>query len=419
MDLANPSRPDSLPPIPVRAADPSRGTNQAGVRLYNERLALSLIRRHGALPKADVARLTGLSAMTTTTIMNRLEAEGLLRRGEKQRGKVGQPSVPYALNPDGAYALGVKIGRRSCELVVADLVGTVRARRRMTYAWPLPDSIFGWLSGTIPQVLSEARATPPRIAGMGVAVPFELWSWDAELGAPAPELQSWRDVDIAAELARLSGCPVQLCNDATAACAAELFAGRGGRYRDFVYCFIGSFIGGGIVLNNTLHVGRNGNAGALGSMPVARLGADGQLSRPQLIRQASLFLLEERLVRSGRDPAPLWTDPTTWTGFDAQVADWIETVAPAIAPALVAASAVVDAEAMVVDGAFPAAVRSRLVARIAAEVDRLDRRGLSPVAVVEGSVGPEARAIGAAMLPLMAAFAPDREILFKDEEVRP
>ena len=34
MDLANPPRPDSLPPIPVRAADPSRGTNQAGVRLY-------------------------------------------------------------------------------------------------------------------------------------------------------------------------------------------------------------------------------------------------------------------------------------------------------------------------------------------------------------------------------------------------
>jgi predicted NBD/HSP70 family sugar kinase len=419
MDLANTSRSDSLPPFPVRAADPSRGTNQAGVRLYNERLALSLIRRHGPLPKADVARLTGLSAMTTTTIMNRLEAEGLLRPGEKQRGKVGQPSVPYALNPDGAFALGVKIGRRSCEFVVADLVGAVRARRRMTYAWPLPGAVFGWLATAVSQALAEAGAAPARVAGMGVAFPFELWSWDAELGAPAPELQSWRDVDVGAELARLTGGPVQLCNDATAACAAELFAGRGGRYRDFVYCFIGSFIGGGVVLNHALHVGRNGNAGALGSIPVARLDEGGRLSQPQLIRQASLFLLEERLVHAGLDPSVIWTDPAAWAGFEGEVEAWIDDVAPAIAPALVAASAVVDAQAMIVDGAFPAAVRSRLVARIAAEVERLDRRGLSPAAVVEGSVGPEARAIGAAMLPLMAAFAPDREILFKDEEVRP
>ena len=419
MDISHASRPDSLPPIPVRAADPSRGTNQAGVRLYNERLALSLIRRHGPLPKADVARLTGLSAMTTTTIMNRLEAEGLLRRGEKQRGKVGQPSVPYGLNPDGAFALGVKIGRRSCEFVVADLVGAVRSRRRMTYAWPLPGAVFGWLAAEIPQALTTAGSDPARLVGMGVAVPFELWSWDAELGAPAPELQSWREVDIAAELSKLSGGPVQLCNDATAACAAELFAGRGARYRDFVYCFVGSFIGGGLVLNHALHAGRNGNAGALGSMPVARLDGPGHMSRPQLIRQASLFLLEERLVRSGRDPSAIWTDPTQWSGFDDEVEAWIAEVAPAIAPALVAASAVVDAEAMIVDGAFPAAVRSRLVASIAAEVDRLDRRGLSPAVLAEGSVGPEARAIGAAMLPLMAAFAPDREILFKDEEVRP
>jgi predicted NBD/HSP70 family sugar kinase len=418
MSLGNTPRPDTLPAIAMRAADPSRGTNQAGVRLYNERLALSLIRRHGALPKADVARLTGLSAMTTTTIMNRLEAEGLLRRGEKQRGRVGQPSVPYALNPDGAFALGVKIGRRSSDVVIADLLGSVRARRRITYSWPRPAAVFGWLAGALPEVVAQAGASPARIAGMGVAVPFELWNWEVELGAPPPELQSWRDVDVGAELAALTDGPVHLCNDATAACGAELVVGHGARYRDFIYCFIGSFIGGGIVLNHALHTGRNGNAGALGSMPVARLDEHGRLVRPQLIRQASLFLLEERLVRSGRDPSAIWTDPAAWSGFEAETEAWIDDVAAAVAPALVAAAAVIDAQAMIVDGAMPAGVRSRLVARIVREADRLDRRGLSPADIVEGAVGPEARAIGAAMLPLLAAFAPDREILFKDEEVR-
>ncbi len=82
-----------------QAADPSRGTNQSGVRLYNERLVLSLIRRHGSLAKAEIARLTGLSAQTISVIMRQLEADGLVVKEAPQRGKIGQPSVPFSLNP--------------------------------------------------------------------------------------------------------------------------------------------------------------------------------------------------------------------------------------------------------------------------------------------------------------------------------
>ena len=81
--------------------DLTRGTNQIGVRLYNERLVLSLIRRHGSLPKAEIARLTGLSPQTITVIIRGLEADGLVVKRGRQRGKVGQPSVPFGLDPDG------------------------------------------------------------------------------------------------------------------------------------------------------------------------------------------------------------------------------------------------------------------------------------------------------------------------------
>src|SRR5689334_14542342 len=91
----------------------ARGSNQSGVRLYNERLVLSLIRRHGSLPKAEIARLTGLSAQTISVIMRPLEKDRLVAKRPRQRGKVGQPSVPFALEPEGAFALGLKIGRRS------------------------------------------------------------------------------------------------------------------------------------------------------------------------------------------------------------------------------------------------------------------------------------------------------------------
>src|SRR3990172_4575674 len=80
----------------------SRGSSQSGVRLYNERLALSLIRRHGELPKAEIAKLTGLSAQTVSVIVRQLEADGLLTRNKPLRGKVGQPLLPFSLNPPPA-----------------------------------------------------------------------------------------------------------------------------------------------------------------------------------------------------------------------------------------------------------------------------------------------------------------------------
>src|SRR5579863_3153757 len=102
------------------AAANTGGANQAGVRLYNERLLLSLVRRFGPLSKIEVARLTGLSVQATSAIMNRLQADGLLRREAPLRGRVGQPTIPMSIDPEGAYSFGFKIGRRSCELVLVD-----------------------------------------------------------------------------------------------------------------------------------------------------------------------------------------------------------------------------------------------------------------------------------------------------------
>ena len=221
----------------------------------------------------------------------------------------------------------------------------------------------------------------------------------------------WRDFDSLAAIAALSPFPVTLCNDASAACAAEVFFGRGWRHRDLAYFFLGSFIGGGIALNGALYQGRGGNAGALGSMPVAN-GAevdDGQ--PPQLIRRASIFLLENRLKAAGIDPSSIWRSPDAWDDFGPHLEAWIDAAAIALAQASLAAISVIDFEAIVIDGAMPADVRKRLVARVGEKLELLDRQGLSPVSVLEGSIGIDARAIGGAALPLLAHFGHDREAL--------
>ena len=63
------------------------GGDRSGVRQHNERIIMQAIRRAGALPKADIARLTGLSPQAISVIVNHLLDEGLLIKTEKRRGK--------------------------------------------------------------------------------------------------------------------------------------------------------------------------------------------------------------------------------------------------------------------------------------------------------------------------------------------
>jgi hypothetical protein len=63
---------------------------------------------------------------------------------------------------------------------------------------------------------------------------------------------------------------------------------------------------------------------------------------------------------------------------------------------------------------MPVGVRQSLCLLVSAELEKLDRRGLSDVRVLAGAVGPDARAIGGAALPLIKNFARDRDVLFKE-----
>lgn len=389
---------------------PVRGFNQIGVRAHNERLVLSLVRRHGGLPKAEIARTTGLSPQTVSVIMRALERDGLLVRGTPIRGRVGQPSVPMHLAPDGAFSIGLKIGRRSADLALMDFAGRIRMQLHDTYPYPWPDSVVAFTRDGIARLLAELPADRrSRVAGLGIATPFELWNWAEEVGAPRHKMEAWRGFDLAEELGGRLAFPVYIQNDATAACGAELMFGRGSEHPDYVYFFIGSFIGGGVVLNGAVYAGRTGNAGALGSMPMPSLNGRAR----QLIDGASIFVLENRLRARGIDPSPLWLEPEAWSGFEDVLAEWIEETAHCLAHAIVASCAVIDFAAAIVDGAVPTDVRARIVETTVRAMRTLDLQGIQPPQVREGAVGANARVIGAASLPMSARYLVDPDVLFK------
>jgi predicted NBD/HSP70 family sugar kinase len=365
------------------------------MRLANERLILSLVRRTPGIAKAEIARATGLTPQATTIIVNRLEADGLLRRQTPQRGRVGQPAVPYALDPDGAFALGLVVGRRGCDIVLADFVARVRCHRRLAYPYPDPATILAFaVEHAIDFAAATIRDHRRAPVGLGVAMPFELWSWEEALKTPPGALARWRDVDLGAELAGRLDLPVSLCNDATAACGAEFAFGPAIRFKDVLYIYVSTFVGGGLVLDGRVVMGRSGNAGAVGSLPVP----DTAGGVGQLIGSASLQRLQDRIDEAGAGVDLANAAPEDWRRIEPEVAAWIAEMAPRLALAAAAAAALVEIEAVVIDGAMPETVRGRIVAAVVAALADIDRQGLTPFTVEAGTLGAEAPVLGAVAL---------------------
>jgi predicted NBD/HSP70 family sugar kinase len=375
------------------------GANQASGRAYNERLTLSLIRLNGPLPKAELARLTGLSAQTMTLIVRSLESDGLLLAQTPVRGKIGQPSVPYALNPEGVFSFGVKVGRRSAEVVLCDFLGSIRQRDRLDYSYPDSASVLLFLTQTIKKI-REMEPSPRRYAGIGVAMPFELWRWAEEVDAPEQVLEKWRNLDIGLQLQTETGLQTFIANDATAACGAELAYSYRGSTVDLMYIFIGSFVGGGVALNGVVYHGRTRNAGGLGSMPVL---AGGRWT--QLIHHASLLVFEKAILRNGGDPAVLKNLDHDWSGYEPLLEEWINDAGKALAAASVAGASIIDFETIVIDGALPRSVLHRIVASATTALTKHDLSGLSPFGLRAGTLGSDARALGGAMLPIVESYS--------------
>lgn len=359
----------------------------AGVLSRNERLILSLIRRHGPLPRAALAQQTGLSAQALTNLSRKLMQAGLLDAGEVVRGKVGQPSTPLALAPDGALFLGLKIGRRLAELALVDFAGRVRLHRQEVHSFPEPQRIVSFaLHGIATFTAGLSEPMRRRIMGLGVATPYRLWDWGREMAA-------WEGFDLGAELALRAPCPVFTENDATTACGAELIFGRTTLPRDFIHIYVAHFAGGGIVLDGALRHGPTRNAGALGSMPVPGGG--------QLLDQASVSSLERRIGRA------LPPDDSAWDVPEADEAAWADEAGRALAFVAMSAVALADLPLVVIDGAVPPATRARLAEATRQAMAQMPAAGIDRPEVVQGSLGRSARILGAAGLPLAHFFQPD------------
>jgi predicted NBD/HSP70 family sugar kinase len=392
------------------------GSSQGGVRQYNERVVLQAIRQHGSLAGADIARLTRLTAQTVSLISKRLLDDGLLVKGAPVRGKVGQPSVPLALDPDGAYSVGIKVGRRSMDMLLLDFAGTVRQRSSLSYAFPDPDTLLPEITQCVKSFRKAlAPARRERLQGIGIAAPLSLGGWHRLLGVDPQIAAKWNHVDLSERVARASGLPVHFVKDTSAACVAELVAGGGRSLRSFLYVFVDTFIGGGLVIDSHLRSGLHGNAGAVGSLSLSGRAPQDKQPPPQLLSVASLQNLEALYREAGLDVQATLDDRALQSPWRVHTQRWLREACPAIALAAHNAACLLDLDGVVLDGSFGRELLSALVSDVDEAMNGYDWEGVTRPALRAGTIGSDARALGGALLPLYANFAPDRDLFLKLE----
>jgi predicted NBD/HSP70 family sugar kinase len=392
-----------------------RGSNHTGMRQFNERTVLRAIRHAGAMPKADLARLTQLSNQTVSIIVNRLLDDGLLVKQDRIRGKMGQPSVPLALNPDGAYSIGLQVGRRSLEVVVTDFTGHMRHQWQHTYPYPSPSQVLPKIKEGLKLMQRRLGADAwSRTVGIGLSAPLAMHQWGDVMGPEAGKaMLDWERIDLVQEVQAMSPLPVEFAKDTTAACVAELVQGLGRDVPNFLYVFVGTFVGGGLVMDGHIVNGPRGNAGAIGSLPMPRSrGA----KHPQLLERASGWQLEQTLMAAGHDPLLVQQDRIMDETYATWTQPWLEQAAQALAMTVTSAAALLDLDAVVIDGSLSPKLMQALIAQTQTDLADFNFDGIlhSPE-IMAGRVGSHARALGGSLLPLHAQFFPDKDIFLKQD----
>ena len=402
------------PPRQDRVHLRPRGSSQGGLGQYNERVVLQAVRLHTAVPSADIARLTGLTAQTVSMITRRLLDDGYLRKGEPQRGKVGQPSVPLSLAPDGAYAIGIKVGRRRLDTLLVDFTGRPRARWSLSYRFPDPDQVLGEIRRRFAAI--RRRLGPQgraRVEGVGLAAPLGLSGWQSLLGIEPALAQRWAGIDLREAVAALSDWPVESMKDTAAACVAELVAGQGRGMRSFLYIFVDTFIGGGLVIDSHLRAGLGGNAGAVGSMPLGVASDADPDVVPQLLSVASLHSLERAWVDAGLPPLDADSPQVMDAPWHDLTRAWLRRASLAIAHTINSAACLLDIDGVIIDGSVDPRLLAALIEAVHDAMRRYNWEGVAAPHVLPGTIGPDAAALGGALLPLHANYAPDRELFLK------
>jgi len=234
------------------------------LRAINDRAALELLLERGPLTRAQLGEMTGLSKVTASQLVERLEERQLVARVGELAGGRGPNAQLYAVVPSSAYVVGVEVGPRQVIAASADITG--RTTGRVEVSTHDADDPVGVVHAAVIEAADKAGAPWDRVRRVVLGTPGLVDPATGEIGF-AFDLPQWHHGLIGALRADLNR-PVTFENDVNLAAVAEARAGAARDVDDFALVWIGRGVGLAVVLGGRLHRGATGAAGEIGYLPV-------------------------------------------------------------------------------------------------------------------------------------------------------
>ncbi len=280
--------------------EPVPGTPQL-LRALNDRAALDLLVSHGPLTRARLGELTGLSKVTASQLLSRLELAGLVHEIGAATGARGPSARLYAVDGSAGLAVGLDLDPHRGIARVVDAAG--RTLGEVTVQ--LPRAAGAHDPGRDVHRILEAAAAAARIEGRAigsVAVGVQ-GAYDPGLDALtyAAHLPAWSRPGLRAALTTAAGCPVTIENDVNLAAAADAPDGDGPGRGSSAYFWLGDGLRLAIHFGGVLYRGAHGGAGEVGYIPVA--GPTGRLPLQDLVGAPAVAALARTHGAPGRTAA--------------------------------------------------------------------------------------------------------------------
>lgn len=249
--------PAGLPPRPYRLAPAPVGGLESLRRRNTAQVARTLL-HHGASARADIARMTGLSATSVTKITAFMVRTRMIRElAAVSGGDTGRPRVPVALDTSHHRFIGLHIGLRRITGGLLDLAGNVVVEHAVTHRRPSRAGILAELR----RLHAELReAAGGRVLGTGIVTGGRV---DPDRGVVVEHpLLGWRDVPLADEMGA-TGHPVLVDGSVRGLALAETYLGAARDTSSSVFLFIGNIVGAGIMVDGRLRKGHDAAAGTI------------------------------------------------------------------------------------------------------------------------------------------------------------
>ncbi|MFG3581762.1 ROK family transcriptional regulator [Micromonospora chersina] len=234
------------------------------LRALNDRAALELLLEQGPLTRARIGELTGLSKVTASQLVERLEERGLVARVGEQAGGRGPNAQLYAVRPGSAYVVGVDVGAERVVAACADITGAVVGR--VEQSTKDTDDPVGVVHNAVVQAASSAGAELSSVRRIVLGTPGLVDPGTGDITF-AFNLPRWHSGLLAALREDLH-TPVVFENDVNLAAVAEAQSGAAQGTADFVLVWVDAGVGLAIMLGGRLHHGSSGAAGEIGYLPV-------------------------------------------------------------------------------------------------------------------------------------------------------